>query len=223
MRAPGPTEAWPRPGIRLEGVRKEGFIHIGFPPPDTQVFRPFATGPVVDPAAMNLSKGLTLTNATIPAGTNPTFGGTVIIQGVLVVESPNIVTFNRNCQLNGVIVGDGGSEDSAENQIRFAGNFATGPFPTGEAYAKLIDLAGTSIPPPLPLLPSHPADKYSVVIPNPRVQQRKRPRERLRNGLPSHREDALTSPSRRCHASSCHVSRVCTDFPDTTRGGRACG
>jgi hypothetical protein len=118
---------------------------VPFPPPDTEVFRPFATGPVVNPATMDLSKGLTLTNATIPAGTNPTFGATVTIQGVLVIESPNIVTFNRNCQLNGIIVGDGGSENAGENQIHFAGNFATGAYPTGESYAGLVDLAGTSI------------------------------------------------------------------------------
>jgi len=118
---------------------------VPFPTPETEVFRSFATGPVVDPATMNLTKGLTLTNATIPAGTNPTFGGTVIIQGVLVIESPNIVTFGRNCQLNGVIVGDGSVGSPEDNQIRFAGNFATGPYPTGEQYAPLASVAGTSI------------------------------------------------------------------------------
>ena len=118
---------------------------VPFPTPEIQAFKSFATGPVVNPATMNLTKGLTLTNATIPAGTNPTFGGTVIIQGVLVIESPNIVTFGRNCQLNGVIVGDGSVGSPEDNQIRFAGNFATGPYPAGEAYAGLASLAGTSI------------------------------------------------------------------------------
>ena len=122
-----------------------GVEPVPFPTPDTESFTTFATGPVVDPASMNLGKGLTLTNATIPAGRNPTFGGSVIIQGVLVIESPNVVTFNQNCQLNGTIVGVGDEGGLEENQIRFTRNFATGPYPAGEQFAALASAAGTSI------------------------------------------------------------------------------
>ena len=118
---------------------------LPFPTPETDIFRSYATGPVVDPTTMNLTKGLTLTNATIPAGTNPTFSGSVIIEGVLLIESPNVVTFGRNCLLNGIIIGDGNSGAAEENQITFAGNFATGAYPTGEEYAWLATAAGTSI------------------------------------------------------------------------------
>ncbi len=75
---------------------------VDFPTPDPQAFVGFATGPTVDPTTMDFTKGLTLTNATIPAGLNPTFTGTAIINGVLRIEPPNVVTFDRNCQLNGV-------------------------------------------------------------------------------------------------------------------------
>ena len=118
---------------------------VQFPTPETEVFKNFATGPIVDPATMDLTKGLTLTNATIPAGTNPTFGGSVIIEGVLLIESPNVVTFGHNCQLNGVIVGDGDLASAEGNQINFTGNFATGPFPAGDDFAALRGATGTSI------------------------------------------------------------------------------
>ncbi len=123
-----------------------GVPSVDFPSPETQDFASFAIGgPTVDPATMDLTKGLTLTNATIPAGLNPTFTGNVIIEGVLWIEPPNVVTFGRNCQLNGVIVGNGALDSVQDNQINFAGNFATGPYPTGEQFAALEDMAGTSI------------------------------------------------------------------------------
>lgn len=122
-----------------------GVDPVPFPTPDTEMFTSLATGPVVDPCVMNLDKGLTLTNATIPAGRNPIFGGTVTIEGVLVIESPNVVTFNQNCQLNGIIVGVGEADNPEDNQIRFTRNFAAGPYPTGEQCALLAGAAGTSI------------------------------------------------------------------------------
>lgn len=122
-----------------------GAAPVAFPMPETQIFTGYATGAVVNPATMNLTKALTLTNATIPAGTNPTFGGSVIIQGLLLIESPNVVTFNRNCQLNGIIVGDGNLGTPEDSQINFQGNFATGPYPAGEEYAGLAGAVGTSI------------------------------------------------------------------------------
>ena len=118
---------------------------VDFPSPDTQAFAGFATGPTVDPTTMDLTKGITLTNATIPAGLNPTFAGTVTINGVLWIEPPNVVTFDRNCQLNGVIVGDGTIGSTQDNQINFAGNFATGAYPMGEEFTALQSAIGTSI------------------------------------------------------------------------------
>lgn len=129
----------------------DNHVHLGvdpvaFPAPDTQHFAPYAQGgPVLDPATMDLTKGLTLTNVTIPANTNPTFGGSVVIQGILLVESPNVVTFGHNVMCNGIIVGDGNLQSSGTDQLNFQGNFATGPYPAGEAFDTLRNEIGSSI------------------------------------------------------------------------------
>ncbi|MHC4678528.1 MAG: hypothetical protein ACYTEK_07500, partial [Planctomycetota bacterium] len=58
-----------------------------------------------------------LTNATIAAGTNPLFKGSVTIEGVLVVESPNVVTFGRNVALQGLIVAESDVDNPGTNRI----------------------------------------------------------------------------------------------------------
>lgn len=118
---------------------------VDFPTADTSRFLPYATGPIVDPCAMDLTKGLTLTNATIPAGTNPTFDGTVSIEGVLLIEQPNVVTFNRNVELRGIMVGESGIYDGSENQINIAGNFASLSLPSDSQFDALRQEEGTSI------------------------------------------------------------------------------
>ncbi|HPC96683.1 MAG TPA: hypothetical protein PLU87_17185 [Sedimentisphaerales bacterium] len=120
---------------------------VEFPEPDTNRFLTYATGPVVDPNTMNLAApGMTLVNARIPAGTNPTFAGTVTIQGVLYIEQPNVVTFNRNVVLQGIMVG-GGDNDSTpgSNQINIAGNFASYAFPSDPQFDAIRQEQGTSI------------------------------------------------------------------------------
>ena len=118
---------------------------VEFPVADTSRFVPYATGPTVDPTTMDLTKGLTLTNATIPAGTNPTFDGTVIIEGVLLVEQPNVVTFNRNVELRGIMVGENGVYNASGNQINIAGNFASLPLPSDSQFDALRQEEGSSI------------------------------------------------------------------------------
>jgi hypothetical protein len=118
---------------------------VDFPTPDVQTFAGCVNESAVNWATINLSKGVTLTNARIPANTNPTFGGSVTINGILWIDSPNVVTFGANCQLNGVIVGDGCIGSTGGNQINFVGNFGTGPYPQGADFAALQSLVGTSI------------------------------------------------------------------------------
>ena len=117
-----------------------------FPTPDTDRFRPYATGPVID-GSTDLSKGMTLVNASIKAGTNPVFQESVIVQGILFIESPNKVTFNRNMALNGIIVADGDvmNPDPASRRIDFLGNFASGPYPSGAQFDALRAEEGSSI------------------------------------------------------------------------------
>jgi len=117
-----------------------------FPVPDTDHFRTYATGPIIN-SSTDLSKGMTLTNATIAPGTNPVFLQNVIINGVLFIESPNKVTFTRNVALNGLIAADGdiNNPDPAINRIDFQGNFASGPYPSDPQFDVMREEEGTSI------------------------------------------------------------------------------
>ena len=109
-----------------------------FPVPDTARFLQYATGPVVD-SSTDLSKGITLVNSTIQAGTNPVFDGTVTIQGILFIESPNKVTFGSNVALQGLIVADGNINNpmTGQNTIDILGNFASQPYPNDPEFAAL--------------------------------------------------------------------------------------
>jgi hypothetical protein len=63
-------------------------------------------------------------NFRIPPNTNPTFGNSVTIQGVMYVQAPNKIYFNNDCAFTGVIVADdppNGSPD-ADNYIYFKNN-----------------------------------------------------------------------------------------------------
>ncbi|MBL7188701.1 MAG: pilus assembly PilX N-terminal domain-containing protein [Phycisphaerae bacterium] len=117
-----------------------------FPAPDVNRFLQYAIGDVVD-SSTDLSHGITLTNATIEAGTNPVFDGTVTIQGVLFIESPNKVTFGRNVALQGIIVADGDVDnpDPGTNSIDILGNFASQPYPSGIEFDAIRQEEGTSI------------------------------------------------------------------------------
>lgn len=115
-----------------------------FPVPDTAHFRQYATGDVVD-SSTDLSKGMTLNNATIVAGTNPCFEGSVIAQGILLIESPNIVTFGRNIELRGIIVAEGDLENPGSDALIFCGNFGTAPYPSDSEFDAIRDETGSSI------------------------------------------------------------------------------
>jgi len=117
---------------------------VEFPVPDTEHFLQYATGNVID-SSTDTSDSMTLTNATIKAGTNPSFDGNVIVEGVLFIESPNIVTFNGNVDVRGLIVGDGDVDNPGTNKISFLGNFATNPYPPGAEFDAIRCETGSSI------------------------------------------------------------------------------
>jgi hypothetical protein len=117
---------------------------VEFPVPDTDRFLQYATGDLID-SATDTSGHMRLTNVVIEAGTNPTFAGNVIIEGVMFVEQPNIITFERNVQLNGTIVGDGDVNNPGTNSMSFLGNFATGPYPNGAEFDAIRSEIGSSI------------------------------------------------------------------------------
>ena len=127
----------------------DNHVNIGvespeFPVPDTARFLQYATGSVIDDTT-DISKGMTLTNALIEAGANPTFEGSVTINGILYIEQPNQVTFGRNVSLNGLIVAEGDVSETSENHLAFNGNFATGPFPEGSEFDAIRHETGSSI------------------------------------------------------------------------------
>jgi hypothetical protein len=117
---------------------------VEFPVPTVGMFQPFATGPVID-SSTSTSSSMTLANATIRSGTNPTFTGNVTIQGILYIESPNVVTFNRNVSLQGLIVADGDVQSPGTNGITFAGNFESGPYPSGSQFDAMRSYVGSVI------------------------------------------------------------------------------
>ncbi len=117
---------------------------VEFPVPELTQFRQYATGPVIG-STTNLSASMTLANATIQAGTNPTFLGNVILQGILFVESPNVVTFTRNVVLEGLIVAEGNVLNPGTNKISFQGNFASSTYPAGSQFAAIRSQTGSSI------------------------------------------------------------------------------
>jgi len=89
-----------------------------FPTPEPAYFEHYAITTIDDGSG----EDVVLENIRIPAGLNPTFSGNTTIKGVVFVEQPNIVTFAGNCQITGVIVGDGDIDaPSCENQINFLG------------------------------------------------------------------------------------------------------
>ncbi|MFQ6036973.1 MAG: hypothetical protein ACE5NM_14130, partial [Sedimentisphaerales bacterium] len=117
-----------------------------FPEPDVSHFLQYATGDIID-SSTDLSKGITLVNATIKAGTNPVFGGSVTVQGILLIESPNKVTFSRNVTLQGIIIADGDihNPDPGTNRIDFCGNFDTGPYPNDPQFDAIRHEIGSSV------------------------------------------------------------------------------
>ena len=84
--------------------------NLPLPEVDGSIFEPFATN-IVD-AATDTSAG-TFTNIRVKAGTNPSFGNDVTIQGVMFIEAPNKVEFTNNVNITGVIV----SEDPGEGAL----------------------------------------------------------------------------------------------------------
>jgi hypothetical protein len=103
--------------------------HIGVPAPlfpviDTSVFTQYAT-------TKWDGTSNTLTNVYIPPNSNPTFAGGCAIYGVLWIQQPNIVSFQGNCTICGVIVGNPPSMsqtyDPGKNVISFAGNVQATP------------------------------------------------------------------------------------------------
>ena len=93
-----------------------------FPVPDPNYFEHYVEN-VYDPNTVLPE----YENVRIPAGTNPTFGN-VTFRGVVFIEAPNIVHFEGNTEITGIVVGNGDlSDNSGTNQIWFTGTVSSHP------------------------------------------------------------------------------------------------
>lgn len=100
---------------------KKGVAPVEFPAPNAGHFEQYVTGDTID-AATDLTVVTTFENVRIAPNTNPFFTD-VNINGIMFIESPNIVTFAGNCNITGLIIGDGDvNDDSGTNQLIFQGN-----------------------------------------------------------------------------------------------------
>jgi len=127
----------------IGGSRSVGVAEPEWPSVDQSIFRPYATNLRTSGA----SGDVTLSNIRIPAGTNPTFSGKATLNGIVYVESPNIVTFSGNCTLAGLIVCEQPSVDNLNaNKITFSGNASlSAVVPAGSQYDGLRDLTGSAL------------------------------------------------------------------------------
>jgi len=107
-----------------------------FPYVDTTLFEPFATGKF-NANATNLK------NVRIPANTNPHFNGDVVIQGVMFIESPNVVEFRGGARMEGFIVFEQ-KGDSTVNRITARGSVTYGDLPSGSQFDALRAISGIS-------------------------------------------------------------------------------
>jgi hypothetical protein len=128
----------------------EHHLHLGvddpeWPEVDISPFVPMA----VNVLGSSSPGGGTYTNIRIPAGTNPSFGGDTVVNGVMYIESPNQVKFTAKATINGVVVTE---EDPGQAltdcQIDFRGQ-ASAPgvqgLPNTEEWQTLKQYVGTVI------------------------------------------------------------------------------
>lgn len=118
-----------------------------FPEPDPSSFEPYVAN-VVD-ANTDTSADATFENVRILAGTNPTFSGHVTLKGVVLIETPNVVTFTGTSDIIGVIVGNGDyTDNSGTNRIIFEGSVSSAPvteLPEEEQFAEVRNETGTFV------------------------------------------------------------------------------
>lgn len=110
-----------------------------FPTIDTSALVALATNVLGPPAA-------SYSNIVIPANTNPTFSSDVVLNGVIYVEAPNVVTFSGRTTINGLIVTEDADLPLSECRLSFSGSVqANGveALPDTEEFALVKEQTGT--------------------------------------------------------------------------------
>jgi Tfp pilus assembly protein PilX len=143
-------------GVTGEEAAQPPYTQYGAPPTEFPEMNP---APFIDfinstdamthvlDANDDTSADATYSNLMIPAGMNPTFSGQSTLNGVIYIETPNVVTFSGGTTITGVIVTDGSAtDDSGTNQIDFQGNVTSYPvssLPAGGQFDFVRDQTGT--------------------------------------------------------------------------------
>lgn len=134
-----------------QGAAAMNHITIGdtrceFPTPNPAQFVQYIQhtfNPAVDPTS-----NVTLTNVEIPANTNPSFSGQVVIRGIMYVRAPNVVRFTGNAEIHGLILAEGDLDNpSPANFLDFAGtvnSYDASTLPP-EQFGALTEKTGTFI------------------------------------------------------------------------------
>lgn len=116
-----------------------GVAPTEFPYPNAAHFEQYVTGGTY-------TGGSTLDNVRIAAGTNPSFAGGTVINGILYIEAPNTVEFGGNVTVNGMIVCEGDwNDNSGTNSLAFTGSVDSYGLPEGSQYDGLRNETGTFI------------------------------------------------------------------------------
>ena len=89
---------------------------------DTEQFDQYVTSEIN--SGTNMSAKATYTNVRIAANTNPKFTKQITLNGVIIIETPNVVEFAGGVDITGIIVGKGSDEDDG-NAIAVVHNEAS--------------------------------------------------------------------------------------------------
>lgn len=127
-------------------------IHFAVEPPvfpevDTSIFEALAIN-IVDGTTNTGHVGQVFENIVIKAGANPTFASDTIINGVVYIESPNIVNFSAKVTLNGVVATEDSDLGLESCKIHFGAQvdaYGVEALPDLPQFAAVKDLTGSLV------------------------------------------------------------------------------
>jgi Tfp pilus assembly protein PilX len=108
-----------------KGIAAQKHVFIGvpsseFPVPNTAGFEHYVQNTFIP--GTTPTDNVTLQNIRIPANSNPSFSGNVILKGIIFIEPPNAIKFNGNTQIIGIIIANGSLDStSSANKLEFLG------------------------------------------------------------------------------------------------------
>ena len=128
------------PVLRLTHIKKIPTVPE-FPVIDTDIFRPYLT------STYTVASGNKLKNCLIPANSNPIFASGATVDGILFVETPNVVTFSGSCTIRGLIASQTPFTGTlVSNQLKFSGQVTAFDASTlDSSFGAVRNFTGSSI------------------------------------------------------------------------------